>query len=263
MPDTHSLFQSIDKLDPIDPRRGVERPQARSLTDLTAYDAKPLAGKTICLIDEQSFTRECIKIGLQISSNAYIRAYSAVSEFKQDKSENPSSIVLIASLGVAEDYCAHALDELLAIQPAPPVIILGPPRSELLNVAIAHGAKGYIPFTTKFEVVVEVMRVILAGGTYVPMDCLPNPVSREWGDNARESGSKAYAALTARELSVVRAIQLGKSNKAIAYALNMTESTVKAHVRNVMAKLNAKNRTEVAMMSEKTLSGSSDDLSAD
>ncbi len=62
---------------------------------------------------------------------------------------------------------------------------------------------------------------------------------------------------------MVRAIQLGKSNKAIAYALNMTESTVKAHVRNVMAKLNAKNRTEVAMMSEKTLSGSSDDLSAD
>ena len=263
MPDTHSLFQSVDKLEPGDPRRSVERSQARPLAEFAAYDAKPLAGKTICLIDEQSFTRECIKIGLQISSNAYIRAYSTVTEFKQDKAENASSVVLIASLGVSEDYCAQALDELLGIQPTPPVIILGPPRSELLNVAIAHGAKGYIPFTTKFEVVVEVMRVILAGGTYVPMDCLPNPGSREWGDSAREPGSKAYAALTARELSVVRAIQLGKSNKAIAYALNMTESTVKAHVRNVMAKLNAKNRTEVAMMSEKNFSGANDDAGAD
>ena len=46
---------------------------------------------------------------------------------------------------------------------------------------------------------------------------------------------------------VVRAIQQGKSNKIIANELNMCLSTVKVHVRNVMRKLNAKNRTEVAM----------------
>jgi DNA-binding NarL/FixJ family response regulator len=45
----------------------------------------------------------------------------------------------------------------------------------------------------------------------------------------------------------VRAIQEGKSNKVIAYDLNMCLSTVKVHVRNVMGKLNAKNRTDVAM----------------
>ena len=53
--------------------------------------------------------------------------------------------------------------------------------------------------------------------------------------------------LTGREISVVRAIQQGKSNKVIAYELNMCLSTVKVHVRNVMRKMDARNRTDVAM----------------
>jgi len=47
---------------------------------------------------------------------------------------------------------------------------------------------------------------------------------------------------------VVRALCRGKANKVIAYELNMCESTVKVHVRNIMKKLKAKNRTEVAVM---------------
>jgi DNA-binding NarL/FixJ family response regulator len=60
--------------------------------------------------------------------------------------------------------------------------------------------------------------------------------------------------VTARELAVVRAIQKGKSNKVIAYELNMCESTVKVHVRRIMKKLNAKNRTDVAIKSQSLLS---------
>ena len=59
--------------------------------------------------------------------------------------------------------------------------------------------------------------------------------------------------VTARELAVVRAIQHGKSNKVIAYELGMCESTVKVHVRRVMKKLKAKNRTEVAIKSSELL----------
>jgi DNA-binding NarL/FixJ family response regulator len=60
--------------------------------------------------------------------------------------------------------------------------------------------------------------------------------------------------VTARELAVVRAIQKGKSNKVIAYELNMCESTVKVHVRRIMKKLTAKNRTDVAIKSQSVLS---------
>jgi DNA-binding NarL/FixJ family response regulator len=56
--------------------------------------------------------------------------------------------------------------------------------------------------------------------------------------------------LTQRERKVVQAIQRGKSNKIIAYELNMCESTVKVHVRNVMKKWKAKNRTDVAIRAQ-------------
>ena len=53
--------------------------------------------------------------------------------------------------------------------------------------------------------------------------------------------------VTAREVAVIRALQQGKSNKVIAYELNMCESTVKVHVRNLMKKMKAKNRTDLAI----------------
>jgi DNA-binding NarL/FixJ family response regulator len=51
---------------------------------------------------------------------------------------------------------------------------------------------------------------------------------------------------TMRETSVVEALRKGKANKIIAYELNLCESTVKVHIRNIMKKLKASNRTEVA-----------------
>lgn len=51
---------------------------------------------------------------------------------------------------------------------------------------------------------------------------------------------------TQRQEEVIRALRRGKANKIIAYELNLRESTVKVHIRNIMQKLKATNRTEVA-----------------
>jgi DNA-binding NarL/FixJ family response regulator len=59
--------------------------------------------------------------------------------------------------------------------------------------------------------------------------------------------------VTAREAAVIRALQQGKSNKVIAYELNMCESTVKVHVRNLMKKIKAKNRTDLAIKAQTAL----------
>ena len=52
--------------------------------------------------------------------------------------------------------------------------------------------------------------------------------------------------LTSRQAAVAEALRRGKANKTIAYELNMCESTVKVHIRSIMRKLQAKNRTEAA-----------------
>ena len=103
------------------------------------------------------------------------------------------------------------------------------------------GANGYIPMAMGFEITIEAARFVLAGGTYVPMNCLLG--SDRPGD--APSRPPTSGLITAGEWAVVRAIQQGKSNKVIAHEMNMCESTVK--VRRIMKKLKAKNRKEVAI----------------
>jgi DNA-binding NarL/FixJ family response regulator len=62
---------------------------------------------------------------------------------------------------------------------------------------------------------------------------------------------------TARQSAVVEAVRHGKANKVIAYELNMRESTVKVHIRNIMRKLKARNRTEVAFLTNNLFSNDS------
>jgi len=213
-------------------------------TGVAEYDfSQPMADWAIALIEERSFLRECIRRSLQTAFSFNVLTYSSVKEFQRVNQRERTSVIMLLCSDFDKDYCANALDELVGIEPSTPVIVLGP-KSRGLNVAISHGARGYIPLTTEFAVVVEAVRVVLAGGTYMPMECLPMP-------GQREMPSRLSTALTARELLVVRAVQLGNSNKTIAYNLNMTESTVKVHLRHIMAKLKAKNRTEVAIIAEK------------
>jgi DNA-binding NarL/FixJ family response regulator len=140
---------------------------------------------------------------------------------------------------------ANALKALAELAPGAPVVVLSQRNDlELARFVIGHGAKGYIPVSMGFEIAIEAVRFVLAGGTYVPADCLLAGGSPEVTPSPRSSAS---GVVTARELAVVRAIQHGKPNKIIAYELNMCESTVKVHVRHIMKKLAAKNRTEVAI----------------
>ena len=137
-----------------------------------------------------------------------------------------------------------------------------------------------------FEIVVQVIRFVLAGGIYVPPDILlegssgamssrgsqaapdqpttcVSTVTASSAGAALAKGFPLSSAMTRRELAVIQAIQQGKSNKLIAYQLNMCESTVKVHVRNIMRKLAAKNRTEVAIKAQSMLNTISATVSAD
>jgi DNA-binding NarL/FixJ family response regulator len=65
--------------------------------------------------------------------------------------------------------------------------------------------------------------------------------------------TKWPCSFTPRQLEVLERLNEGKQNKAIAYELGMAESTVKVHIRQIMKKLNARNRTQVVLMSRNAL----------
>src|SRR5580693_8884610 len=174
-----------------------------------------------------------------------IFTYSTVFELEQQHSPASPEIVIVSLTEAGSEAVINTLTKLSELFPGIPVIILADKTDpELALTAIRHGARGYIPFTLRFDIAVEAVRFVLAGGTYVPMDCV---LATGGSGIAAAQPSPSAEAVTSRELAVVRAIQQGKSNKVIAYHLNMCESTVKVHVRNIMKKLQAKNRTHVAI----------------
>jgi DNA-binding NarL/FixJ family response regulator len=205
----------------------------------------------IALIESRSFVRECIRRTMQSAFPLQIRTFSEAVELQQNRHNLPSLILLSAS-EESKEASADDFKILSQIAPRIPMILLACNNdAQMATAAFRHGARGYIPVTLGFDIVIEAVRFVLAGGTYVPIDYL---LTRTRFGNLPSEAAPASGAVTARELAVVRAIQQGKSNKIIAYELGMCESTVKVHVRRIMKKLNAKNRTDAAIKSQTVLS---------
>jgi DNA-binding NarL/FixJ family response regulator len=133
-----------------------------------------------------------------------------------------------------------------------PVVILSDCDDMRNIVELFHlGVKGFIPKTLEPSVVAEAIRLVQAGGTFYPaeamIDALEAPKRVNGSDELSVSESEALATLTPRQLEVFNHLRQGKTNKTIAYDLEMQECTVKVHVRQIMKKLNAKNRTQAAL----------------
>jgi DNA-binding NarL/FixJ family response regulator len=203
------------------------------------------ADAVVAVVESSPFLRECIRRSMQSALSVPVVTYSTLSELGTEHHDTSTQLVVLSLMDAGSEACANALKDLSEFGSGRPIIVLASTNdAKLAHAVIRWGAKGYIPVTMGFEIAIEVVRFVLAGGIYVPPDHLlaPDRVSLQ----APTTLSRPNL-LTSRELAVVRAIQEGKSNKIIAHELNMCLSTVKVHVRNVMEKMNAKNRTDVAM----------------
>ena len=219
----------------------VGSPVCRRLTDENNIELRNHKG-CIALIESSSLLRECIHGSLKAALPLPIVSYASVPELQHQSRSIDIKLAMLSLIEAETEVSIYAMKTLLESLPGIPVIVLGYKNDpESARNAVGYGARAYIPFTMEFAIAIEAVRLVLAGGTYVPVDYLDFPC-------VASTPSAAPGRVTNRELAVVRAIKQGKSNKIIAYDLNMCESTVKVHVRNIMKKLNAKNRTEVAML---------------
>jgi len=116
-----------------------------------------------------------------------------------------------------------------------------------IREAIAAGASGYIPKSSTPGVMLRAIELILSGGVYLPPAALgmAAPTSAE-AEPAPPPAPRSKP-LTRRQQAVLRELAMGKSNKEIAYALELAEATVKVHIAAIMRALNAQNRTQVVL----------------
>ena len=239
-----------DQFYTIDPEREpiqfdrVETLSAEHVARRLDVQSSKAVEKKVVIVESRIFLRECIQRSIQSALSIPVETLTSFSELGEQRAIESARLVIISLGETNTPESAEALNIISNLAPSLPTIVLSSKYNfEVMRAVIGYGAKGYIPMTMGFEIAVEAVRFVLAGGTYVPAEYLLSAIPSA----VTPSRPAAPGAITSRELAVVRAIHQGKPNKIIAYELNMCESTVKVHVRHIMKKLRAKNRTDVAI----------------
>jgi DNA-binding NarL/FixJ family response regulator len=126
--------------------------------------------------------------------------------------------------------------------PAVPVMIVSMlDDPAIIRRAIVCGAAGYIPKSSSRELMAAALQTVLAGGIYLPRELIAD--MRLHTASLREPTAET-GALTPRQITVLSLLANGKSNKAIARELGISEATVKFHVTAVIRKLGVSTRAE-------------------
>jgi DNA-binding NarL/FixJ family response regulator len=213
--------------------------------------SRQIPTRKLIVIDEPSLHRECLVECLRSRCEEFIVSGFETPEewlgIGEQLDETSLIFLHIGSISPAENECRETISRLVeAARPAPVIVIGHADGLQAIMSAIECGALGYVPSSVGFSHVVEATRVTASSGVYLPRRCLMSLRSVA-GDKPASSGDKSLEAdFTERQLAVARALQQGAANKSIAYQLNLCESTVKVHVRNIMKKLHATNRTQAA-----------------
>src|SRR3954451_23409037 len=222
-------------------------------------DASETSGASIILIDRRALVRQCFAACLEGASGYHVLVFSGADECLQSAEAMKASLILLCTGDGMKDAEANRQLSLLAkgAEHLPLVLISDDEEPNQIVKALEAGCRGFIPTSLPLAVAVEAMRLIKAGGTFVPASSVL--ASRRASEGVVASTPVGNGMFTSRQQAVVDSLLKGKANKIIAYELNMCESTVKVHVRSIMKKLKARNRTEVAyivngMMSQDRLS---------
>jgi DNA-binding NarL/FixJ family response regulator len=203
----------------------------------------------IAVIDPRTLGRDSLARALEATGSRFRHhTFACLDEWLQTERIREGTAAILLGIG-ATDADDPSLEEDLRFLAREfghiPTIVIGDIEdpSHVLGI-LAHGARGYIPTSVSLSVAVEAISLAQAGGLFVPASCLMQ--HRQMPSKPSQSVPSAESLLTERQAAVAEAVAKGKANKIIAFELNLCESTVKVHIRSIMKKLQARNRTEVA-----------------
>ena len=209
-----------------------------------------VVARSLAIIDSRALARECFAQSIAAHKNGMpVVTFDSVIDWeaRYDRYSPFSAILLnIGGKDIAAEAVEDQIRNLVSTFSWAPVVILADSEdlSQILN-ALDYGAKGYIPSSVGIDVCIEAISMALAGGNFVPAASIMAMRQMMAAAEAKPA-SPLGGMFTLRQAEVVDALRRGKANKIIAYELNLRESTVKVHIRNIMKKLKATNRTEVA-----------------
>ncbi len=230
------------------PSTQLDRPEVRSKPASIPGDTKVIA-----VVEPRALTRETLVAALATVEWRYqCLAFVDFSEWRADTDFASTAALLVCLDGFAgrEGEVEEEIRQLTSGDPAIPVVAIGGSEEpSYISRVLGTGAHGYIPTSVTLDVAARAVTLAIAGGIFLPAVALRKPVE---GGNGSEASIGCQFGLTERQAAVAAAVAQGKPNKIIAHDLRLAETTVKVHIRHIMRKLRARNRTEIAFKLHQT-----------
>lgn len=198
----------------------------------------------VWLIDAHPLLRSGLRAQLEGNGFAVAaEAGTAMEIVRNGEAPSPNLIIMDFAQG------ADAVASLKSAQPQARTVVFAE-SAELSHLAdmFAAGADGYLLKSISPNALIESLKLVALGEKVFPSmltDFLGAMRANHAG--ASERVRVGDVALSQRELDIIRRLAEGYSNKSIAKELAITEATVKVHLKTVLRKLGATNRTQVAI----------------
>lgn len=222
----------------------------------------------IVTVDDHALIREGLKaILMSLEERPTVVEAADGAGFRRQLALHPDLDLILLDVQLPDCDGLALLEELVHDHASVPVIVLSAEHeADTITRALQIGAAGFVPKTSINKVLISAIRLVLAGGIYVPPEAvlhgrsmsraepsaamhgpgaLPAAVSEE---GRRTRTHQPLAALTDRQWEVLGLLLEGRSNKQICRALDLAEATVKVHVRAILRELGARSRAEAIVV---------------
>jgi DNA-binding NarL/FixJ family response regulator len=164
----------------------------------------------------------------------------------------PEMDLVLLDLGMPGVRGFSGLLLLRAQYPGIPVIVVSAhEEASVVRRCMEFGASGFIPKTTDVDLMRQAIRIVLDGGTWTPPDLDLDTVP----DDETSALVRRLATLTPQQVRVLMMLSGGLLNKQIAFELNVSEATVKAHVSAILQKLGVDSRTQAVIAASRIEAG--------
>ena len=213
---------------------------------------------SILYIDERRFSRDAVSTLL--SQNLPDLMVDSVSRLD----DLAGSSLIRHRLVVLHTHMARVGDEKITLQmagisrssPGTPLLLIsdiGDP--DAIIEAFQLDARGYTTTALSWEEAADAIQFVASGGVTAPWKSLTALDRLAGADPMRAADHRPAVRLTSQQLEVLRSLHQGKPNKVIPFELSLSESTVEVHIRQIMEKLHATNRTQLALIVQELMQG--------
>lgn len=201
--------------------------------------------QTIIVADDHPLFRAALKQAVsQAVPDAKTVEVDSIKALQAAVESHPDADLVLLDLNMPGAHGFSGLVFMREYPGLPVVVVSGSEEMQVMRRSIDYGASGFIPKSAPLPTITEAIQAVLEGDVWLP-EGVADKIERMHSDMT--DFSEKLASLTPQQFRVLGMLAEGLLNKQIAYDLDVSEATIKAHITAVFRKLGVRNRTQAVI----------------